>query len=669
MNEISNEIIHNLEYLVIVPKMSEEYYEAFKYTFKNVIYLNNTLKAADEITNYINKNNIGQIIFVDYQIEYRQIIESLNKEHEIKIIFTNSLGALSDEFVRYTFYGLYNIYKDDLAKKIGLLDKGLYEVLKNKGDNVEHIILDIPKEDNVSCDNNSNTIGILNSDKNPKHSFYNELSAIRLTNCYKVKMYKPNKVTKNFVKIFKMKKEYVDNYENLIKNNLVNLYINFTENNYINFIKSMDVNVPCILGNNSILEGYDYLKKTLMINSDDDINEIKEKVELVVNEKNKILDEYQKFRTEYSKKALTQAEKFLECEIEKNKSYIENDILISIIVPVYNVEKYLEKSLKSIIDACIDKTEILIINDGSKDNSEKIIKKYEKKYPSLIRYIKQENHGLGNVRNVGLKEARGKYIASIDSDDTIDIEFFTSCKKYLEKDIDVIIYDWLTVTNEGEYPTPALDDIFKEHNDYEGLLYTTIMPSTCNKIIKKSLFEELDIKYIEDKYEDLSTNPFVLLKAKTIKYIRKPYYEYYIRSTSIMRSSAGLSMIDVLKLVNERIEKYKKYINIDLDEFKYYTYSWRIEEYVLNQLYTLDEKELKSFIEYFEKNIKEDFIKIINNQKYLEKIELLDENDKKYIIERNKAFENGKLYDFIKKARKENKYYMIKPPLIFYGNK
>ena len=80
----------------------------------------------------------------------------------------------------------------------------------------------------------------------------------------------------------------------------------------------------------------------------------------------------------------------------------------------------------------------------------------------LFLLLLRQNHyaGLGNVRNVGLKEARGKYIASIDSDDTINIDFFQDAEEYLQKDIDIVMYDWLTVTNTDSYETSASDWIF-----------------------------------------------------------------------------------------------------------------------------------------------------------------------------------------------------------------
>ena len=241
----------------------------------------------------------------------------------------------------------------------------------------------------------------------------------------------------------------------------------------------------------------------------------------------------------------------------------------------------------------------------------------------------------------------------------------------MEHDVDIVVYDWLTITNTEKYKTDASDYIFNNDswNRYEALLYTTIMPSACNKIVKKELFKDLDIKYIEDKFEDLSTTPFVLLKAETIKYINRPYYEYYIRSGSIMRTKPGYSMIDVIKLVDERLKKYNEYINVNIEDFKYYTYSWRIEEYVLNQLYTIDEEEIAEFTKYLNKNFKTIMLDVFNGNKYQEMLEKLPKEYKEYIDKRNKAIKANRLAKFIKDAREKNEYYTITPAIIYYGLK
>ena len=158
-----------------------------------------------------------------------------------------------------------------------------------------------------------------------------------------------------------------------------------------------------------------------------------------------------------------------------------------------------------------------------------------------------------------------------------------------------------------------------------------------------------------------------MLSAKTIKYINKPYYEYYIRSNSIMRSNAGYSMIDVLKEVNNRLDKYKKYINVDIEKFKFYTYSWRIEEFIFNQLYELNDKDLESFINYIYDNLYDVVVNIFNSSYYDKMLNNLDNDISSYIIERNKYFKNKKLKNFIKS--KSSKKIKLNAYMIYYGKK
>lgn len=671
MLEKNLDIIYNKQFLVIVPQMSINLFDSFKYSFGNCVLMTTDVDDKLRMINFVNKNNFSKIIFVNYQLEYEEIIKSLNKKTKYDFIFTESMAEFSNEFIYSVYKNVYKLFKNNTESQLGIVDYNLYECLNKKEKNIKYIMLDNKKSEIVNS-NCKNVVGILNTEDNPNHSFYNELSAIKLIDNCTANIFKCGSKTKHFLKIFKIKNMKSKNLIKTIENSEVNLYINFTSNDNNIFFKSMDMGRPCILGNSSLLDNYKILKEYLVMKSDDDIDEIAERIINVRKNKEKILKEYNKFRQEYEYKSRESIETFLNLNKKfKNEELKTSDILISVIVPVYNTSFYLEKSLKSIIKASIKNTEIIVINDGSTDNSEDIILKYQNKYPNLIRYIKQENHGLGNVRNVGLNEAKGKYIASIDSDDTIDKNFFKEAKKYLEQNVDIVIYDWLTVTNEGKYQTAAFDYIFdnEKYNRYEALLYTSIMPSTCNKIIKKELFDNLNIKYLEDKYEDLSTNPFVLLEAETIKYINKGYYEYYIRSNSIMRTKAGYSMIDVIKEVDERLNKYKEYVNVDLDEFKYYTYSWRIEEYVFNQLYTMDENEMDEYLEYMYKNLNKIIEQIFKNSKYKEMLTTLNNNDRKYIEERNSNFSSKRLKDFILKSRKTNDYFKLTPPIIYYGYK
>ena len=106
---------------------------------------------------------------------------------------------------------------------------------------------------------------------------------------------------------------------------------------------------------------------------------------------------------------------------------MDNDYLITTIIPVYNVEKYLDKAIKSIIKQNIGfkkNIQLILVNDGSPDNSERICLKYKNKYPNNVVYISKENEGVSIARNTGLKEAKGKYINFLDADDYLDTDFY-----------------------------------------------------------------------------------------------------------------------------------------------------------------------------------------------------------------------------------------------------
>ena len=663
MIDKNTDIIYNGKYVLIVPNHSELLIQGFAYSFENVIYMNNTIEDVESVYKFIERNNFLDVIFVDYILEYSELITKFCGKYNIKFIFTKSLSSLCDEVNYFQFSKIFEFYDQKVASSIGFLDFSLYNSFKNKNKNVFHIVLDIEKQENQISEFDNDKVGILSDLSDAKHSSFNQISAVAMLDKTVVvpKIYHNSK---SFFRTFNVKNNVVNSYNDLFSTNGVNLYINFTNSNPLVFIKSLDCGIPCVVGNNTFLDSK--LNDYLMVKSDDDINEIKTKLEFALSQKDKILNAYSNFRTKYSADSISSIEKFTGCsKRELDTKKYEKDI--TVVVPVYNTSKYISKCLDSILNSIILNSEILIINDGSTDDSESIIKKYVDKYPDIIRYIKQENHGLGNVRNVALKEAKGKYIASIDSDDSIDESFFTDAREAIENNIDVVICDWLTVTDDGNYPTPAIDNIFKNINKYQGLLYTTIMPSTCNKIIKKSLFNQLNIKYVEDKYEDLSTNPFILMIANTIKYIDKPYYEYYIRGNSIMRSSAGYSMISILKEFDSRLKKYHSNLFVDENMFKFYTYSWRIEEYIFNQLYELDESDLKDYINYIYDNSFELVSGIFSTKQYSDVLNNLDKKEKEYIVQRNDAYNNHELYDFIINARKSKDYFKLTPSIIYYG--
>lgn len=258
----------------------------------------------------------------------------------------------------------------------------------------------------------------------------------------------------------------------------------------------------------------------------------------------------------------------------------KNEILFSIIVPVYNTGKYVQKCLESLVKAIDTDCEVIIVNDGSTDNSEEIIKdfieKLPKEYKEKFIYTFKENKGLADTKNVGISMARGEFISVIDSDDYISDDFYTIARRYIKEGYEIIIYD-LYIIYENHYSEenePLINHVARAFNDEKDDFKTSILcgamqGSSCNKIISKKLYEPY--KFPTNKeYEDTAVTPFILMDTDKIKYIPYPLYYYLQRSKSIVASNTYITAFykicenisNVLKEKNE----YKKYNNV-INEF------------------------------------------------------------------------------------------------------
>ena len=204
---------------------------------------------------------------------------------------------------------------------------------------------------------------------------------------------------------------------------------------------------------------------------------------------------------------------------------------ISVIVPVYNVEELLPKCLDSLVNQTFDDYEVIVVNDGSPDNSQKIIDDYYKKYPNIIKPLKKENGGLSSARNYGLKYANGEYILYVDSDDWISKDMLKIMyKTALKEGSDIVICKMLNVIagrnvkiNNGIFDV----DVFKR--------YILNNPSACCKFIKKDILLHPELAVLEGHhYEDIAEVPAFCLYAKNISFIDDYLYYYLVREGSIM---------------------------------------------------------------------------------------------------------------------------------------
>lgn len=252
----------------------------------------------------------------------------------------------------------------------------------------------------------------------------------------------------------------------------------------------------------------------------------------------------------------------------------KDKFLFSIIVPVYNVEKYIERCLDSIVSAIDIDCEVIIINDGSTDNCDSIIKKYIKSnVPTKLRdnfiYICKDNKGLSDTKNVGIEKSRGRYISFIDSDDMVSEDFYATARRYIKDDYDVIIYDlYLNFESDNKlnYVTRAYKDDFD--GDFLGkIMMGAMLGSSCNKIIKRDLYK---YKFpVGKQYEDVCVTPFILIDAKKIKYVPNPNYIYLQREKSIVSSNTldgafykiCSNLSDVLSDIGD-YDKYKEIIYV-----------------------------------------------------------------------------------------------------------
>lgn len=231
--------------------------------------------------------------------------------------------------------------------------------------------------------------------------------------------------------------------------------------------------------------------------------------------------------------------------------------MISIIVPVYNVEKYLERCVQSILNQTYKDYEILLIDDGSTDSSGDICDHLAAEYEK-IRVIHQINQGLSGARNTGIEESKGRYIAFIDSDDFID-------KRYLEILFSNLIKYNADVSCCGHYRTEDIvpkqeNPVGKEYtfeNDECAVFYLEKeIPSAWAKLYKRELFSMLRFP-VGRIYEDVAINFKIMMQVDKIVYTDKKLYYYYKNWSSITKQKFTSKTLDLMKAWEE-VDEYAK---------------------------------------------------------------------------------------------------------------
>lgn len=251
-------------------------------------------------------------------------------------------------------------------------------------------------------------------------------------------------------------------------------------------------------------------------------------------------------------------------------------MLFSIIVPVYNVELYLNKCLTSILNQQYNDFEIILVDDGSIDNSGIICDEFAKKNKDKCKckVIHKINQGLISARRVGLKEAKGDYIIFVDSDDMIRPDMLKQLATTIkETSSDVIIYQWQNMDMNGNllnyhsYLELPKGNINKE-KIIETVLSSSSLNSLCLKTCKRVLFD-IDIDYSEFYYiqnaEDLLQSIPIFENAKTFTYIPESFYYYRANPTSLTHK-IGKNQYKNLDVVRPMLHKMIKRLNLNNQE-------------------------------------------------------------------------------------------------------
>lgn len=240
---------------------------------------------------------------------------------------------------------------------------------------------------------------------------------------------------------------------------------------------------------------------------------------------------------------------------------MESEPVISVIVPVYNVEKYLKKCLDSIVNQTYQDLEIILVDDGSTDTSGIICDQYAKK-DSRIKVVHQENKGQSSARNSGLEIAKGNYIAFVDSDDTIETNMFEILMEMQEiTECDLAICGHRTVQEGASFITS--DESFStELLDIEALweeVFGKLNNAVWNKLFKKDLLVGIRFSLELTHGEDLIFNLEYLIRCKAGAINRQPCYNYLKRCDSVTTSSFSKKKLMEIESKDRALEIVKKY--------------------------------------------------------------------------------------------------------------
>ncbi len=279
--------------------------------------------------------------------------------------------------------------------------------------------------------------------------------------------------------------------------------------------------------------------------------------------------------------------------------------MISVIVPVYNVEKYLERCVKSIAAQTYKDLEILLIDDGSTDKSGEMCDAFQQT-DSRIKAFHKQNGGLSDARNYGIEHSAGEFISFVDSDDYIDEKMLVTLHRLItENDADLAVCSAMDVF-EGKEVTQVKE--IKEFNlnkveSYKYMLRGDGIPSACNKLYKRQTVG--DVRFPVGKlYEDGFFTPQILKKVEKTAVTSKPMYYYFRRADSITTKPFRKGDLDVIEAYDKCVKQVKELCPEALPyaEFRYRNAYFNVLDKMLMRDDCKEIPEYKQVVKYLKKH-------------------------------------------------------------------
>lgn len=235
---------------------------------------------------------------------------------------------------------------------------------------------------------------------------------------------------------------------------------------------------------------------------------------------------------------------------------------VSVIVPVYNVEKYLERCLNSLVNQTLQDIQIIVVNDGSPDNSQEIIDRFEKEYPDKLKGYIKENGGLSDARNYGMQFVEGEYVAFVDSDDYVDETMYEKLyNKAIEEDSELVVCGYYKVNDATYTMTRAqygnMDEYGKSASE-NPMLIEMSAPYAWNKLVKWDLLKRSGVQFPKGYiYEDIPTMYLLIAMANRVSKVDEQLYYYIVERKDSITATFNKSKVLIMKsldLFNQRFK-------------------------------------------------------------------------------------------------------------------